>query len=62
VPQFEISPGWQKADVHRMLGSAVRALGNTNAAIEEFYAAIAIDPSIDKLCALLRCRIGGERS
>jgi len=41
-----------KADVHRMLGSALRALGNTNGAIEGFHAAIAIDPSIENLCAL----------
>ena len=42
----------QKADVHRMMGSALRALGNRNAAVEEFHAAIALDPSIDNLCAL----------
>src|SRR3984957_3178910 len=44
--------GRQKADMHRMLGSALRALGNTNAAIEEFHAAIAMDPTIENLCAL----------
>lgn len=42
----------QKADVRRMLGSALRALGDTKAAIEQFHAAIAIDPNIENLCAL----------
>lgn len=42
----------QKADVHRLLGITLRALRNTNAAIEEFRAAIAIDPSIENTCAL----------
>jgi tetratricopeptide (TPR) repeat protein len=42
----------RKAEIRRMLGSALRALGDTKAAIEEFHAAIAIDPSIENLCAL----------
>jgi tetratricopeptide (TPR) repeat protein len=44
--------GRQKAEVHRVLGSAFRALGDSKAASEQFQAAIAIDPSIDNLCAL----------
>jgi tetratricopeptide (TPR) repeat protein len=42
----------QKAEVHRMLGGALRALGETKAAIEKFQTAIAIDPTIENLCAL----------
>jgi tetratricopeptide (TPR) repeat protein len=42
----------QKAEVRRVLGSTLRALGDTKAAIEQFQAAIAIDPSIENLCAL----------
>jgi tetratricopeptide (TPR) repeat protein len=48
----ESPTGRQKAEVLRMLGSAFRALGDTNAAIEQFHAAIAIDPNIENLCAL----------
>jgi tetratricopeptide (TPR) repeat protein len=44
--------GREKADVHRMLGSAFRALGDTKAAIEQFHAAIALDPNIENVCAL----------
>src|ERR1700722_328844 len=44
--------GQQKAEVHRVLGGAFRALGNSKAAIAQFDAAIAIDPSIDNFCAL----------
>src|SRR5580700_1083635 len=43
---------WQRAEVHRLLGSAFRALGDTKAAIEQFHAAIAMDPNIENLCAL----------
>jgi tetratricopeptide (TPR) repeat protein len=42
----------QKAEVHRLLGSAFRALGDTKAALEQFHAAIALDPNIENLCAL----------
>jgi tetratricopeptide (TPR) repeat protein len=42
----------QKAAIHRMLGSASQALGDTKAAIEQFEAAIALDPNIENLCAL----------
>ena len=44
--------GSQKADVHRMLGRTFQALGDTKAAVKEFQAAIAIDPTIENLCAL----------
>lgn len=37
----------QKADVRLMSGRTLRALGDTKAAIEQFRAAISIDPSID---------------
>jgi tetratricopeptide (TPR) repeat protein len=43
---------WQRAEVHRLLGSAFRALGDTKAAIEQFHAAIAMDPNIENQCAL----------
>jgi len=46
------STGQQKAEIRRLLGSALRALGDTDAAIEQFQAAIEIDPSIENLCAL----------
>ena len=42
----------QKAEVRRMLGSSLRALGDTKAAIEQFQAAIAVDPTIENLCTL----------
>jgi tetratricopeptide (TPR) repeat protein len=42
----------EKADVRQMLGGALRALGDTKAAIEEFHAAIALDSNIENLCAL----------
>jgi tetratricopeptide (TPR) repeat protein len=44
--------GRQKGEIHRMLGSAYRALGDPKGAIEQFEAAVAIDPSIENLCAL----------
>jgi tetratricopeptide (TPR) repeat protein len=42
----------QKAEMHRMLGTASLALGDPKAATEQFEAAIALDPSIENLCAL----------
>jgi len=45
------TPARQKAEVRRMLGSTLRALGDTKAAIEQFQAAVAIDPTIENLCA-----------
>ena len=42
----------QKADMHLMLGRTLRALGDTQAGIEQFHAAIAIDPNIDNYSAL----------
>ncbi|HSS96321.1 MAG TPA: tetratricopeptide repeat protein [Terriglobales bacterium] len=42
----------QKADVHLMLGRACRALGDKDAAIEQFRASISIDPNIDNYTAL----------
>jgi tetratricopeptide (TPR) repeat protein len=42
----------QKAEMYRMRGSASQALGDTKAAIEQFHAAIALDPNIENLCAL----------
>jgi tetratricopeptide (TPR) repeat protein len=44
--------GRQKAATLRLLGSAFRALGDTKAALEQFHAAIALDPNIENLCAL----------
>ncbi len=42
----------QKSEVRRLQGSAFRALGDTQGAIEQFRTAIAIDPNIENLCAL----------
>ncbi len=42
----------QKADVHLMSGRTLRALGDTKAAIEEFQAAVTIEPSMDNYDAL----------
>ncbi len=44
--------GGQRAVIHRMLGAALRALGDTKAAIEQFHTAIALDPNIENMCAL----------
>src|SRR5580698_1160860 len=46
------STGQQKSDIHRMLGRASWALGDTEAAIDQFHAAIALDPNIENMCAL----------
>jgi tetratricopeptide (TPR) repeat protein len=48
----------QKAEVSRMLGSTLGALGDTKAAIEQFRAAVAIDPTIENLCALGGAMLG----
>jgi tetratricopeptide (TPR) repeat protein len=42
----------QKAQVRRMLGRSLRALGDTKASIEQFQAAIALDPGIESQCDL----------
>jgi tetratricopeptide (TPR) repeat protein len=42
----------QRSDVHLMLGQTLRALGEKNAALEQFRAAIAINPNIDNYGAL----------
>jgi tetratricopeptide (TPR) repeat protein len=42
----------EKADVHLLFGRALRALGDTKAAMQEFQAAIAMEPSIDNYDAL----------
>ena len=42
----------QKAEVRRMLGRSLRALGDTKASIEQFQAAIALDPGIESQCDL----------
>jgi tetratricopeptide (TPR) repeat protein len=42
----------QKAELRRLFGDALRALGDTTAALEQFQAAIAIDPCIDNLSHL----------
>jgi tetratricopeptide (TPR) repeat protein len=42
----------QKSEIHRMVGTASRAMSDTKAAIDEFHAAIALDPNIENMCAL----------
>ncbi len=42
----------QKAEMHRMIGTALRALDKNKDAIAEFHVAIALDPNIDNQCAL----------
>jgi tetratricopeptide (TPR) repeat protein len=46
------APARQKAEMRRAIGTAIRALGDAKASIEQFEAAIAIDPDIENLAAL----------
>jgi tetratricopeptide (TPR) repeat protein len=45
-------PARQKAEVRRLIGTAIRSLGDAKASIEQFEAAIVIDPNIENLSAL----------
>jgi tetratricopeptide (TPR) repeat protein len=42
----------EKAEVRRLIGTAIRSLGDAKASIEQFEQAIAIDPNIENLSAL----------